>query len=61
MLIIDAWPQQKKFTPSSTEKTCAIQRKMTVKPQSAEEPASYGVKYETSDNVNHAHNPEKNK
>lgn len=32
---------------------------MTVKPQSAEEPASYEVKYETCDKANHTHNPKK--
>lgn len=34
---------------------------MTLKPQSAEEPAFYEVKYETSDNANHTHTTLKRK
>lgn len=37
------------------KKRPATQGKMTVKPQSAEEPASYEAKYETNDNANLAH------
>jgi len=45
------------------KKRPATQGKITVKPQSAEEPASCEVKHETSDNENHTHthNPKRDK
>lgn len=53
--------QSRNKTLQKALKKDLLHRKMTVRPQNAEETSHSEIKYETNDNSNHMHKPKKDK